>query len=332
MNTYISAIDYYLPNEVVKTRDMMAETKPERLGFSDTLIEEMVGIFELRHAADNEKPSTLATIAAQKALAKFQGNPDDIGMIIFCGIDRDYIEPSTAHIIQSNLGLKNAVCFDVTNACLGFMTGIQIAIPAILSGSSKHVLVCTGERSSDFSKNAIPQMLNNYDDQFFMNNVGTLTVGDAGVAAIISPSESELGIIGLNFASKGELAELCHYKYEQGVLQGIMRMKEICNAGLRLHKNMLPNTLNDIGKTTSDVDCLITHQVGKVAWEGFSRFFGIENQLMTKTFDTLGNITSATFGVNYALALEEGRIGKGDFVLAAMAGSGLTTCQVGITH
>ena len=163
MNTFISAIDYYLPKQVVKTRDMMGETKPERLGFSETMIEDLIGIREVRHAADNEKPSTLATKAAQKALAKFEGNPDDIGMIIFCGIDRDYVEPSTAHVVQNNLGLKNAICFDVTNACLGFMTGIQIAIPAILSSTAKHVLVCTGERTSDVTRIFMPQLQNTDD-------------------------------------------------------------------------------------------------------------------------------------------------------------------------
>lgn len=330
MNTYISAIDYYLPSQIVKTRDMMAETKPERLGFSDTMIEDMVGIFEVRHASDEQKPSTLATIAAEKALAKFDGNIDDIGMVIFCGIVRDYVEPSTAHIVQKNLGLKNAVCFDVSNACIGFMTGIQIAIPAILSGTAKHVLVCTGERSSEFSKSSIPQMLGNQDNQYYMDNLGTLTVGDAGVAAIISPSESESGIIGLNFQSKGELAKLCHYRYNKEVFEGVMHMKEISNAMLKAHKRMLPQTLEEINMGIDEVDCLVTHQVGKTPWRGFSKILGVDQGLLTKTFDTLGNITSATFGVNYAKALADNKIKPGDLVLAAMAGSGLTICQLSI--
>ena len=55
---------------------------------------------------------------------------------------------------------------------------------------------------------------------------------------------------------------------------------------------------------------------------------GVEKERMTKTFDTLGNITSATFGINYAMALESGKIRSGDLVMAAMAGSGLSVCQV----
>ncbi|MGH1439991.1 MAG: 3-oxoacyl-ACP synthase III family protein [Cellvibrionaceae bacterium] len=330
MNTYISAIDYYLPSQVVKTRDMMAETKPERLGFSETLIEDLVGIIEVRHASDDEKPSSLAINAANKALAKFDGNIDDIGMVIFCGMERDFIEPSTAHIIQYKLGLKNAVCFDVTNACMGFMSGIQIANAAIVSGMIKHALVCTGEKTSEWSKSMINTMLKKNDSESFQEKIGTLTLGDAGVAGIISPSETASGIIGLNYASKGGLAGLCHYKYENGVLEGKMKMREICNAGLRLHKNMFSETLSSMDITRDEIDCLITHQVGQVAWVGSARVLGLKEDIMTRTFDTLGNITSATFGVNYAMALEEERVKTGDLVLAAMAGSGLSTCQVGI--
>jgi 3-oxoacyl-[acyl-carrier-protein] synthase-3 len=330
MNTYISAIDYYLPSQTVKTRDMMAETKPERLGFSDTLIENLIGIKEVRHSAPEQKPSTLATLAGQKALAKFEGNPDEIDLLIFCAIDRDYIEPSTAHVIQNNLGLRHAVCFDVTNACLGFMTGIQIANAAILSGTVKNVLVCTGECSSDVTKIAMPHLQASKDRGHFFDRIGALTVGDAGVAAIISPSNSDSGIKSLNFSSDGRLSELCYYKYNKDIPEGQMLMKEISNAILDAHKCLFLKTIEKSGISSKDIDCLITHQVGKRPWERYPKVMGVPQQRMTKTFETLGNITSATFGVNYARALESNKIKQGDLVMAAMAGSGLSVCQVAI--
>lgn len=333
MNTYISAIDYYLPSQVVKTRDMMAETKPERLGFSDTLIEDLIGIYEVRHAQESEKPSTLASNAAEKAIAKFEGNADEIDLLIFCGIDRDYVEPSTAHVVQKNLGLKNAVCFDISNACLGFMTGIQVANSAIGSGIARNVLICTGERPSQVTKVTTSHLSGLQNKTEFYNKIGALTVGDAGAAAIISQSQGLSGIRSINFNSNGKLSDLCYYKHENGVItEGQMMMKEISSAMLKAHKKMLPQSLQLLKKEASDVKCLITHQVGKTPWKGFSRFLGINADRMTKTFDTLGNITSATFGVNYAITVESGNLKKGDLILAAMAGSGLSTCQIGIIH
>ncbi|MFT6220759.1 MAG: 3-oxoacyl-[acyl-carrier-protein] synthase-3 [Candidatus Endobugula sp.] len=329
MSTFISAIDYYLPSNIVNTRAMMAETQPERLGFTDKIIEDLIGIKEVRHASENEKPSTLASNAANKALSKFNGNPDEIDLLIFCGIDRDYIEPSTAHIIQENLGLRNAVCFDVSNACLGFMTGMNIANAAITSGSARHVMICTGERPSSISKVTIPHLRELKDRTEFFNKIGALTVGDAGVAAIISRSESNSEIKSLNFSSNGQLSKLCYYKHDRGVIsEGQMLMKEISNAILDAHRELLPQTLKNAAIKTEDIDCLITHQVGKRPWERYPKIMGVEKERMTKTFDTLGNITSATFGINYAMALESGKIRSGDLVMAAMAGSGLSVCQV----
>ena len=330
MNSYISTIDYYLPNQKVKTKDMMLEAKPERLGFSETMIEDLIGVKEVRHATEMEAPSTLAINAAEKAIAKFEGNPDDIGLIVFCGIDRDYIEPSTAHVVQAKLGLKKAICFDITNACLGFMTGIQVARSAINMEPDKHVLVCTGEHSSQFSKIFLPQLQNATKHEQFLNKIGALTLGDAGVAAIISPSKSESHFVGLNFVSKGELSKLCHVSHKDGEYTGQMKMREICNAGLRLHKKLLPESLSNFDLKQEDVNCFITHQVGQVAWDGFSRLLGFSEGIMTKTFDILGNITSATFGVNYALALEQNQVKKGDILFGAMAGSGLTICQIAL--
>ena len=326
MNTYIAAIDYYLPRQIVKTRDMMAETQPERLGFSPTLIEDLIGILEVRHADDGEKPSTLATLAAEKALAKLGDKPPAIDLLIFCGIDRDYIEPSTAHIVQRNLGLKDAVCFDVTNACLGFMTAMQIANAAIESQMARNVLICTGERSSDVTKTCMPLLLNVDRREHFFDKIGALTVGDAGAAAIISPCDQTAGIKSLHFSSDGRLAELCYYKYNSRELEGQMLMKKISKAILDAHKSLLPTTFNNNLIGSEDINCLITHQVGKRPWERYQQIMGVAQEAMTKTFDTLGNITSATFGVNYARALEDGKINPGDLVLAAMAGSGLSVC------
>ena len=93
---------------------------------------------------------------------------------------------------------------------------------------------------------------------------------------------------------------------------------------------MLPETLSSMNITRDDVNCFITHQIGDVHWQGMSRFLGFKKSIMTKTFDVLGNITTSTFSVNYAMALEENQIKPGDLVLAAMSGSGISTCQAAI--
>jgi 3-oxoacyl-[acyl-carrier-protein] synthase III len=231
--------------------------------------------------------------------------------------------------VQKNLGLRNAVCFDVSNACLGFMSGMQIANSAIESGMSRNVMICTGERPSQLSKVTAPHLRGLEDRTEFFNKIGALTVGDAGVAAIISRSEGISGIKSMNFVSNGQLTNLCYYKQDKDIVtEGQMLMKEISTAILDAHKALLPTSLKTANIKASDINCLITHQVGKRPWERYPKIIGVERNSMTKTFDTLGNITSATFGVNYARAIESQQIKAGDLVMAAMAGSGLSVCQV----
>lgn len=331
MQTSIAAIDYYLPNEIVKTSELLAEAKSDRFDIHSDFIYRILGIEEVRHSPTKTRPSFLASQAAEKMLLKWEYQRQDIDAIIFCGIDRDYIEPSTAHYVQHNLGIDKAECKDISNACLGFMTGLRDADMMIRTGEAKHVLVCTGECTSELSRRLLPFLKKEKNNQIFRDKLGAFTVGDAGAAAIVSESHDGSGFKGMNFVSYGHLAPLCYYYYNNdGIPDGQMLMKDISQAILDAHRDLLPLTKAKLNIDSSEISCLITHQVGKRPWLRYPDIMGVSKQLMTKTFDKLGNITSATFAVNYKKALEAEKIKKGDFVFAAMAGSGLTVCQVGL--
>lgn len=324
----IHAVDYFLPEQRVQTAEMIDEVHPEQYGVDNRLIEQKTGIHEVRHAQHAEYPSTLAIKACEKLFQRSDITPQEIDLIIFCGIDRDFAEPSTAHVIQAAIG-STATCFDVTNACLGFMTGIQIANNMIGSGAIRNALICTGERSSEVTKAAINELQKGVDQQNFRKKLGALTVGDAGAAAILCPADPGHGFEHLQFQSQGQLAKLCYYNWEDGQMQGQMVMDKICASMLKAHKGMYNQSLEQLNWQQPDIQCLITHQVGLRPWEKFSDIFAIDQKKMTKTFDFLGNITSATFPVNLARALEAEHIKPGDNIFAAMAGSGLSICQVG---
>jgi 3-oxoacyl-[acyl-carrier-protein] synthase III len=330
MNTAIYDIDYYLPSQVVKTADLLAETQPDRVGFTTDLISDLLGIQEVRYAESPEMPSTLAIKAAEKLFSRSSIRPDQIGLIIFCGIDRDYCEPSTAHFVQAAIGSR-AICFDISNACLGFMSGIQVANAMIADGTVEYALICTGERPSEVAKSVTKSLKSELKRTVFWNKVGGLTVGDAGAAAIIGPKTGKAGLVGMKVTSAGKLARLCYYRWnDRHEIDGRMHMKEISNAILDAHRDLYPQALAAMNLDPERINCLITHQVGKRPWERYPEIMGVDQLKMTKTFDLLGNITSATFAVNYAQALESKRIKKGDLVFAAMAGSGLSVCQMGM--
>ena len=325
----IVSVGKSLPAERVHPCDMVSEVGAEKYGVSEMLIEETLGINEVRHSAENVKPSDLAVEASEEAIAKSGINADHIDVIVFCGIEGDYVEPSTAHSIQHRLGLRG-ICFDVSNACLGFMSGIQIANDMIGSGSARYVLVCTGERPSVISKAVIRCLRNSNNADDFKNKLGMLSVGDAGGAAILGPREAGHGFVNFGAASIGKHARLCYYKMHGDEVDGQMVMGRICALTINLHEQVFRQTIDQLGWDSGKIAYCITHQVGRRPFEMLSEAFHVVDSRMTRTYPDLGNITSATLPVNLCLAQENGGLKPGEAVYVALSGSGISVSHAGL--
>lgn len=328
MNIGILSVDYYLPTTRVQTSELMDEIKPERFGATNQFIEENTGIKEVRHI-HNELPSEMAIAASNKAIHKLGINPSKIDVIIFCGIDRDYNEPATAHAVQAAIG-SNGFCFDVQNACLGFASGLIQAEMWIRSGRARYALVCTGERSSLITKDQIEVLQKTNDLTVFKNRIGGLMIGDAGAAAIIGPTESSAGFKNFNFYSNGKHTGLCYYKIENGKCTGEMLMGKITAATLKAHQQLYPQSLADVGWQPKQIDRVIAHQVGHKPWIRLAEILDMKLDRFTKTFENFGNLTSATFPINLAIGLEEKKILPGMKIFGALSGSGLSIVQMGM--
>ena len=101
----------------------------ERLDIRDNLLEEVSGIGARRFWEDGTLPSDAATLAAEKVLDDAGIDRGKIGVIINTSVCRDFLEPSTACIVHGNLGLaEDCLNFDVGNACLAFLNGMDIAV------------------------------------------------------------------------------------------------------------------------------------------------------------------------------------------------------------
>ena len=100
----------------------------QRLGIRGNLLEEISGIKARRIWEEGTQPSDAATLAAEKAIEESGIDRSRIGVIINTSVCRDYLEPSTACIVHGNLGLApHCLNFDVGNACLAFLNGMDVA-------------------------------------------------------------------------------------------------------------------------------------------------------------------------------------------------------------
>ena len=323
----INSVGTYLPENIVSSVSLMEEIQSEsRFGIPHNWIDTRVGIINRRYAAQDTEPSELAVKASLVALDKASIKPEYLDLIIYCGIDRNYIEPATAHIVQRELGSR-AICLDVTNACQGIVTGLSIADSMIANGSVESVLICSGETPSKVVKQFIRQ-INRNDQDYMRDRLGMLTAGDAGSAMVLTRKEQNdlTGLQKILFDSRGEYAEYCYYKYKGSEIEGQMLMKGITDTISQIHLQMISNCYHYLDWSPDEVDFLACHQVGKKSHQGLCEMAEVPIDKAPVTYKEYGNTTTATI----PLCLDIAKPKRNDKILLIGGGSGLSSYQGGI--
>jgi len=331
----IHSTGIYLPKQIVKSDHLFEEIRSEsQYDIDKCWMSEKMGITERRMAPSTSKPSDLAIPAAQKALDSCEDlSMQDIDLIIFCGIERDQPEPATAHIIQDALGLSARYAFDIANACFGFIDAMQVADSYIRSGVARYALVVTGEVPTRVLRAAVDMLKRGVDIKTARSIIGALSVGDAGGAVIIGPVKNgeKSGFELFNTNSFSYLANKCMYKTDKdGSISGHMNMAQITSAFIKCHYGLIDDTLEQLG--WNEFDWVLTHQIGQKPFDRLANMNGVSPNKMIKTLDKLGNITSATFPVNFKKLTDEEEVVKGDRIGGGFAGSGLVGGQFGYTY
>ena len=322
----ISGVGAFLPKTRVTSDEILAEISCSRFGTPEDYISKKIGILERRVADTDTSPSDMAIYAAEIALKDANIQAHEIDLILYCGIERDWQEPATAHRIQVELGANSAAVLDVTNACHGFMNGISIADAFIANNSANTVLVCTGEKPSKLTMEAVHRLKKIKDKSIFRKSIGCLTVGDAGGAMIVQRSDKSSKLMNMAFFSEGQHSHLCYYKHTPEGIEGQMLMREITVQILRLHQKFIDGTYKLLHWVPEIVDKLYCHQTGAKPHLGM---VNLAQQPINKapiTYDYYGNLTSASIPVNMFL----NRPNRGDRVLILGTGSGLSVCQSGL--
>lgn len=323
----ISGVGIHLPDQRVSSVSLMEEIHADtRFGIPLNWIDRRIGIVERRFADAATEPSDLAAEASINALGKAGLEPNQLDMIIYCGIEKDFMEPSTAHVVQTKLG-SSAVCMDVSNACQGVISGISVADAMIANGCIETALICAGEQASKVVKQFI-QRINDEPDEYFRDRFGSLTVGDAGSAVLLtrSDAQSSSGIRTMHFNSMGEYSDFCFYRYGVQGIEGQMLMKGITDKINEIHTNMIGDMYRDLDWQPEDVDYLICHQVGKKSVKDFCDIANISADKTPLTYIYLGNTASCSIPI----AMEFADANEGDNILLMGGGSGLSNFQGGI--
>ncbi len=315
-NVKIIGTGSYTPLKVITNEYLSSviSTTPE-------WIEENLGIKERRIADNNEFTSDLASKAAIKAIANSGLNKDNIDLIIVATATPDRLAPSTAAIVQDKIQAYNAVAFDISAVCSGFLYAMSVASQFIASGVYDNVLVIgadTFSKITDWTRR---------DAVFF---------GDGAGAAVLSHAVSEEGFLAFrlytngrgkwNFtipaggsempASEQTVADKLHYFQMNG--------KAVYETATEVLPIAIQQVLTDTNLLISDIDLMVPHQPSIRILKKTAELIGLPFEKVMTNMDKYANTSGGTIPILLDELNRSGKIQKGDVILFAAVGSGWT--------
>lgn len=313
----IIGIGSYLPERILTNQDLekLVDTNDEWI-FSRT------GMRERRIAASDEFTSDMGSKAAIKALESAQISPDQIEMIIVATMTPDYLSPSTANLIQAHIKAVNAASVDIGAACTGFLYALSIAKGFIESGMYHRVLIVAAEKMSAFI---------DYQDR-----TTCVLFGDGAAAAVVTDQGAGLSIDAICLGSDGSLADLVKIPAGGSRIpassesvsdrQHFFKMhgNEVFKHAVRRMSAASRECLQKAHLEEKDVSWLVPHQANKRIIDAIAKHFNIPEEKVYKTVHKYGNTSGSSIIIALDELLREEELKKGEKLLLAAFGAGLT--------
>lgn len=310
----ITGVGSFLPEDVVTNAALS-----ELVDTSDEWIQERTGIKERRRARPDQPTSDLATEAAKKALEAAGRSAADVDLIIVATTTPDLTFPATASIVQRKLGAGVGVAFDVQAVCSGFVYALSVADGFVARGMSKCALVIGAEEMT---------RLMDWTDR------GTCVLfGDGAGAVVLEPAEGEgttadRGLLGFALRCDGKKTDLL---YVDGGPSTNCQVGHLRMAGNQVFKHAVINiseaieaACEEAGVTVAEVDWFVPHQANQRIIRGVGERLGLDENKVVSTVAVHANTSAASIPLALDVAIQDGRIRKGDLVLLEAMGGGLT--------
>ena len=313
------------PNRV-SSEEMEQRLAPtlQRLEMRPDLIRNLSGIIERRILDDGVQPSDAAAQAGEKAIAGAGIEKERLGILVNTSVCRDYIEPSTACIVHSKLGLpETCMNFDLGNACLAFINGMDMVGNMIEQGQIDYGIVVDGESSKFSTEKTIEKLLDpEIDEETFRSNFATLTLGSGAAAMVLGRSDLADG--GHPFHGGVNLAATEHNRLCYGQVEGMVtKGHELLVAGLGLAAKTWKKAVSELGWKIEDFQHCVIHQVSKIHTEKFCEIVGLDVDDVFRLYPNFANIGPAGVPIVLSKLNDEGRLKSGDRVALMGIGSGL---------
>lgn len=310
----------YVPPEVLSNSDI----EKTGLDTSDEWITQRTGVKERRIADPDVATSDLAYEASLKALEMAGMTARDLDLIVVGTITPDTHCPAAANWLQAKLDAPQAVTFDVTAACSGFVFSIDVASQYLKTGACKNALVLGAE---------IMTRTLNWKDRstciLWGDGAGAAVLGKGGRGhEILSSHIHTDGAAGKDLLLPGggsRTTPITHESVDKGL--HYLNMIE-ASASFRVAVRHFVDAIREAAEfnqvEVEDVRWFIPHQANLRMFQSISKTLKIPMEKFYITLHKYGNISSASCAIALDEAVRDGSIKAGDLVCIPVFGGGLT--------
>ena len=305
----------FLPPNRVTNHDLVARLAQDGIETSDAWIVERTGI-QARHFADpSVSSSQLGVEAARQAIDAAGLQASDIDLIICATSTPDMIFPSTACLIQRDLGIQGCPAFDVQAVCSGFIYALTVADSLIRSGSASRALVIGTEVFS--------RLLD------FKDRATCVLFGDGAGAVVLEASEQP-GIVATCLHADGQFSHILNVPgtIACGSIVGDPTLKMDGQAVFKLAVSVLDKAAQEVltkaGRDASCIDWLIPHQANLRIIQGTAKKLKLSPDKVVVTVDQHGNTSAASIPLALDYAVRNGQVKHGQTLMLEGVGGGFT--------
>lgn len=312
MNIKICGTGSALPKKVVTNDDLS-----KLVDTSDEWITTRTGI-KTRHIATEETTTSLAVEAAGKALSDAGLTAEELDLIIAASASTDHVVPMLSCEVQRELGAKNAVAFDIGAACSGFLFALSTAQAYISTGRFKNALIIGAECLSKIID--------------WSDRSTCVLFGDGAGAAVVKPDENSVfeltqgsdGAKGLVLACKNRPVNNPFHTADTALSYVQMNGQEVYKFAVKTVPAAINQVMEAAGLTPDDISMFVLHQANLRIIESVAKRLGQSMDKFPVNLTECGNISAASVPILLDYVSRKGMIHKGDKIVLAGFGAGLT--------
>ncbi|MBN3869205.1 beta-ketoacyl-ACP synthase 3 [Nostoc sp. JL33] len=298
------------------------QTLTELVETSDEWITTRTGIRQRRLALPSESLSVLATAASSQAIAASGIKPEDLDLILLATSTPDDLFGSACQV-QARLGATNAVAFDLTAACSGFVFGLVTAAQYIRTGAYKNVLLIGAD------------ILSRWVD--WEDRRTCVLFGDGAGAVVLQADKSDrlLGFALKSDGTQNHHLNLAYAAASQELLPGVnitkgtyqpitMNGKEVYRFAVQKVPEIIDKALFQANLSVDQIDWLLLHQANQRIIDAVAQRLNVPEHKVISNLAHYGNTSAASIPLALDEAVRQGKIKPNDIVAASGFGAGLT--------